>query len=246
MSRRHDADPEAVRDELAAYALGALEPEEERALERHLEGCESCRSRLRWLSPAIDVLPASVEQLEPPRRLKRSLMTIVAAEAADAEREARAADRPRSRRSFAASLLRPAAALATLTLIALGVAIGLLASGDEDGGGPSASSTVIEARAIGAPRGVDAELQLFRDGPAMLTASQLPPLADDEVFQLWIERGDRVLPGSTFVADRHGSAEQAIAQDLGGARGIAVTREPRGGSESPTTPPFMEVPLRGS
>ena len=50
---------------LAAYALGAL-PEEERARLRGISPLPQCRAELEWLRSAVDVLPASVPQVEPP------------------------------------------------------------------------------------------------------------------------------------------------------------------------------------
>ncbi len=58
-------------EDIAAYALGALDPGEAAELERHVEGCERCRSELRWLTPAARSLPESVERREPPRELRR-------------------------------------------------------------------------------------------------------------------------------------------------------------------------------
>ena len=72
------------RDDLAAYSLGALALDEAGALERHVAGCDACRDHLRWLTPALDVLPASVEQLTPPDSLRDGLMATVRAESADA------------------------------------------------------------------------------------------------------------------------------------------------------------------
>jgi anti-sigma factor RsiW len=43
-------DHDRFDEDLAAYALGALPPDDAAELERHLEGCEVCRQQLRWLS----------------------------------------------------------------------------------------------------------------------------------------------------------------------------------------------------
>ena len=42
--------------------LGALEPGEAAELERHAEDCERCRAEMRWLTPAVEALPESVER----------------------------------------------------------------------------------------------------------------------------------------------------------------------------------------
>src|SRR6478752_7068106 len=68
-------------EDLAAYALAALEPGEAAEFERHLAGCERCRAELRWLVPAVQSLPESIERQEPPRRLRESLMAEVWADA---------------------------------------------------------------------------------------------------------------------------------------------------------------------
>ena len=57
-------------DALGAYALGALPEDEAERVRRHLEGCPKCRAELDGLRVAVDALPASVEQVEPPPELK--------------------------------------------------------------------------------------------------------------------------------------------------------------------------------
>ena len=78
MSERfqNSASHDELREDLAAYALGALEEPEAERLRAHLEGCEECRRQLRWLEPAVELLPRTVEQLEPPVRLRLSLIHI--------------------------------------------------------------------------------------------------------------------------------------------------------------------------
>ena len=56
-------------------------------------------TRLRWLSPAVDVLPAAVEQRTPPPSLRENLMATVRAEAAPSARRRREPRRERRRAS---------------------------------------------------------------------------------------------------------------------------------------------------
>ena len=76
-----------LRDDLAAYALGALEEAEAERVRIHLDRCEECRRQLRWLEPAVELLPRTVEQLEPPPGLRDSLLETVRAETPAAARE---------------------------------------------------------------------------------------------------------------------------------------------------------------
>jgi anti-sigma factor RsiW len=86
---------ERYEDELAAYMLGALEREEAQAFEAHLAECGRCQARERWLRTSLDVLPSSVEQLEPPPELRERLLETVRAEAGVAEEAPRRPTTPR-------------------------------------------------------------------------------------------------------------------------------------------------------
>lgn len=77
-----DTNHERWNDDLAAYMLGALDPEETVELERHAERCERCRNQLRWLTPAVQALPDSVERLEPPQKLRSRILAEVRSDVA--------------------------------------------------------------------------------------------------------------------------------------------------------------------
>lgn len=240
MSHPANNEHERLRDDVAAYALGALGDEERAALERHLESCEACRERLGWLQPAVDVLPASVEQRTPPESLRESLLTTVRGEANDAGQAHRA--RPRARRRWrwqGARALRPAVGFAVLLLLTAGVATGYLLRGTDD-----PEPTFIEAQTPSGLAGdVSATLER-RAGSATLHVHELPKLDPDEVYEVWVERAGGVEPGPLFVPRSDGTAEAAVPGSLAGAESVLVTREPRGGSEQPTNPPLLEAPLQ--
>src|SRR5687768_4726496 len=90
MSDHTRSDHTRYQDDIGAYLLGALNDLERQAFERHLAGCGDCQQELERLRPAADALPGSVKQMEPPPRLKASLMDVV-------EREAEAAQQPAAR-----------------------------------------------------------------------------------------------------------------------------------------------------
>ena len=229
-----NSEHEERHDDLAAYAVGALPPPEVAALEQHLAECEACRARLRWLEPAVDLLPASVEQRTPPPALRERLMATVRAEADEP-----AGNLPRGRESRWERLprfaLRPAIGFAAAVLLVGGAFAGYALRGN-----PEDESTLIEVRAA-SPDLASATLER-QDGSATLHVDELPGIRRDEVYEVWVQRAGVMEPASTFVPRDDGTAEAAVGP-LEGAEGVFVTREPRGGSERPTTAPVLEAPL---
>lgn len=64
----------------ALYALGALEGEEARAFESHLEeGCDACRSELREFDSVVGSLGLAAPEAEPPADARARLLERVAA-----------------------------------------------------------------------------------------------------------------------------------------------------------------------
>jgi anti-sigma-K factor RskA len=221
---------ERRRDELAAYLLGALEPGEAAELERHLAGCEECRTELEWLRPAVQILPESVQRVEAPPQLRARLMEQVHSEA-----ESVPAPRRERRWSIGGWSLRPVAGLAALVLVVAAVAAYAIGSGDSGG---AHTTTVV----TGHSPGVVAEV--VRDGgTGTLHLTNLHQLPSDKVLQAWVERDGRVVSAKTlFVPNQDGTASATI-DDMEGVKTVMVTAEPRGGSVQPTSPPIVSVSI---
>jgi anti-sigma-K factor RskA len=230
------ADGERLHDDLAAYALGALEPSEAGELERHIDDCESCRERLEWLRPAVDVLPASVEQRSPPESLRENLLATVRAESAATESHPAPAPWWQSLRAVVA---RPAVAMTVLIVLTVGVAAGYLirGSGEEMSGG------LVSATPLG-PQAAQVSATLERHGDsATLHVQEMPELDPDEVYEVWVRRAGVMEPRSIFILGMDGGAEAAVPGPLGDADAVLVTAEPRPGSPQPTSEPLLEAPL---
>jgi anti-sigma-K factor RskA len=225
------------RADLAAYLLGSLEAEEVEAMEDHLQGCERCREELRWLRPAVDVLPESVPQLEPPPGLKARLMAEVRSDAAS-EVVPEPAVRPARRGRFAGLrglFLRPAVALGAAAVLAAGALGYVLASGGGE------QTTTIAARGSEAVR---ATLEQRGDS-GTLQMTGLRQLPGSDVYQAWVQRGNRIVPSSLFEPRRDGTASAAIPHQLEGANKVMVSVEPEGGSDQPTSSPIVTLELSG-
>jgi anti-sigma-K factor RskA len=226
------SDHDRRSDEIAAYLLDALEPGEAAELERHLAGCEECRTELEWLRPAVQLLPESVERIEAPQELRGRLMEQVRAETG------RAVPAARQRTPVGGILgwrLRPAVGLAALLLVVAGAAAYAIGgSGSDDGG----TTTVVS----GHSHGVTAEM--IRDGESgTLHLANLRQLPRDEVLQAWVQRGERVESAKTlFVPNPDGTASAPI-DEMEGVSTVMVTAEPRGGSMQPTSAPIVSVSM---
>jgi anti-sigma-K factor RskA len=220
-------------DDIAAYMLGALEPDEAAGLERHLESCERCREEMRWLEPAVHSLPEAVERREPPKQLRQSLMAEVRADARSEQASARASW---WRGLWEARGLRVATGFAVVALLVAGV-VGYEVGRDGSDGGESGSTIVRQFDGI--------TVRMVSEGEGgklhLSGVDQLPP---DKVLEAWVEReGEVEAVPALFVPDRHGEAETTV-EDMTGVTTVMVTKEPRGGSESPTGEPLvtMSVP----
>ncbi|HYU60024.1 MAG TPA: anti-sigma factor [Solirubrobacterales bacterium] len=219
-------------EELAAYALDALDPDEARRVEAHLAECERCRADLRWLEPAVDVLAESVVQATPPARLREELVAITRS-------EARQAQPGGWRPGWRAWALRPATAIAATAIVAAGIAGYALRGGGTEGG-PAVSEVPFES----APAAMGAVAVLERHGDsATLRVSNMPAIEDDDVYQVWIQHRDAVEPSSAFRPDTSGDATTTIPADLAGADAVLVTEEPERGRTRPTLPPLFEADL---
>jgi anti-sigma-K factor RskA len=222
-------------EDLAAYMLGALDDAEARQFERHLQSCAACRAEQRALAGAIEVLPSSVEQIEPPPELRERLMEKVRAEAAPATRPQR---QPSRRRLLPGLSLRPALALGAAALIAVGVAGGWLLRG---GGGET--TTVAARPTAAAPPTVRGEIVKTKDG-ALIKVVGLPQ-RPRRVYEVWLRRrgSTTVQPSSLFEVRSNGTGSAGIPGNLHGVAEVMVSSEPEGGSSQPTTKPVLRATL---
>jgi anti-sigma factor RsiW len=232
-------------DDCGAYLLGALGDRERQAFEAHLAACAECREEVDRLRPAADALPRSVTPLAAPPRLKRSLMDVVEREAG--QREPARARTPLRRRlgdlvpSFAGT--RPAVAwVSAAVLVAVGIAggigIGQLASGDDE---RTVSASVDRTRVPTA----SASLVVPDGGEdgAILRVNGLPRVKASRVYQVWVQRGDEVIAGPTFLPDARGSGAAAVPESVKDADAVMVTRERRGGAPAPSEEPILRVDI---
>ena len=223
-------------ESVGAYALGALPELDAQVFERHLMGCELCQEELGRLTRAVEALPRSVAPYEPPPSLKASLMEQVRAEAPE-PRPARG----RRRLSLSLPRLRPAVAWAAAAILVAGV---LLGYGVSQLGGDAGETRTLQAQV---------DMSQLPDGTASLSVPDdesrgsvlrvegLPDAGKDRVYQVWVERDGQVVPVSIFDVDGSGNGAAAVPESLDGVSAVMVTREPKGGSMTPSEAPVLRV-----
>lgn len=64
-----------------------------------------------------------------------------------------------------------------------------------------------------------------------------------QVYQLWMIEDGQAVPGPTFMPDADGQATVQVTGDAATAQAMAITMEPDGGSETPSTTPIMQGDL---
>lgn len=222
-------------DNLPAYLLGALDPDEASDLERHSERCGRCRAELRWLEPALGILSETVERIEPPPRLRRRLLDEV-------EADAKRFSEPGSGRGrWAMDKLRrglgwrPVVAAVTLVILVLAVTGHPIGSND-DGATPEAVATFRSAGMAG----VTGEVRR-RGAVGELRLAGVRPLPNDRVLEAWVRRRGVIEPvRGLFAPDRDGEASARLA-DLRGVDLVMITVEPAGGTRAPTNAPLASI-----
>lgn len=246
---------EQFADDLAVYALGALEGPEKEALERHLEECASCRSELQELQGNAMLLALSAVGPLPPAHLRKRLLRAVARE----QRE----NVLTPRRSLW-WLVVPYAVSASLIVLAVFLwsetrslhqtiaKLGQRQSENETQlrqaqdlihtltSPESKRITLAPVKAQPQPQGK--AYYLSGSGHLIFLANNLAPLPANKVYELWlIPSTGSPLPAGLFQPDSRGTATIVNPPLPAGveAKAFAITIEPAGGSPAPTSEPIM-------
>jgi anti-sigma-K factor RskA len=232
-----------MEDLVAAYVLGALDPEEAGRVEAHLEGCAGCREIAARLARVVSVIPLAGEASSPPERLRSRILAAVAAEPNSAPPPARrrfqVAPLPRLQRlpsrvpAWAATAL-----VAAVVAFALGAGIGSRLAH------VTSPSTASEFTISGSGELAGAQarvISLKQEGVVFVEFSGLPQLGSTRVYELWIiPAGAAPEPAGVFIPDPDGSKVLVLSRNFKGQVIMAVTREPGpGGSSAPTEQPPM-------
>jgi anti-sigma-K factor RskA len=224
------------RNDLVAYALGALEPDEDREIEAHAPSCARCKRELEALVPAVAVLGESVEQLEPPPELRERVLAEVRADIARSEAERAGTPPRRPRRGWRGLLARPAIAVGLA--IAIAAVGGYVIAGNDENGGPQETTVPVVAE-----QGIGGTLAVA-ENTSMLNLHGMARLQGREVYQVWVAKGQSLRPASSFIPDSNGRAITSVDGDLTPGTRVMVTREPQPGRTTPTPPILLSATVQ--
>jgi anti-sigma factor RsiW len=223
-----------VHDLTAAYALDALDPEDAREYEVHLARCERCREELAELSQAATALAYASEAPPPSPELRARIL-----QEASRERSNVVPLTPRWVRPLAV-----AAAVAAIVAIGLGLwATSLSNKLDSKERALAVQERVAQilarpdSRQVAFDRGT---LIVSRGGEAALVLRNLEEPKPGRTYEAWVaETGSKPRPAGLF----EGGDVVAVPLDQPVPEGAAVlvTEEPDGGTQAPTSDPFVQV-----
>ena len=224
---------DALHDLTAAYALDALDPEDARRYEAHLAHCARCHDELAELSEAAGALAYATEASAPPPALRARIL-----DQARAERPNVVPLRPRWLRPVIA-----AAAVAACAAVGLGLWAASL-SGKLDRSEAKLANQQRVAQILADPgshkisfsRGT---LVVAPDGRGALVLTKLADPGSGRTYEAWVADGGAPQPAGLFS----GGTTIAVPLDKRVRDGatVMVTEEKAGGTEAPSSAPFLIV-----
>jgi anti-sigma factor RsiW len=202
---------EDLHELTAAYALDALDDDERREFEAHLDDCAECRAELAELSGTVGALAYAAEGPAPPDELRNRILVAAREEGPSNV----VALRPRRTRLYAGAALAAVAAVA----LAIGLWTGL------SGGGSSPDKLALSVKVDG--------------GVAQMTVTGLPDAPAGKTYEIWVIKGPT--PKRAGVFHQGGKQTVTLSRPVPPGATVAITLEKAGGVEAPTSQPLVST-----
>jgi anti-sigma-K factor RskA len=225
-------EPGHCGEDVAAYALGALEPAEAEAFAGHLENCAVCRDELEAFQQVVDLLPMTAPAFKASPKLRRRVRRAIDDEPR-VETAGAAGMRRREWMRMPQWLPRPVLGVAA-GLAVIAVVLVLVLTG-------GSSSRVVQAQVVGHG---SASLKIS-GGRAELVVQHFTPPPSGKIYEVWLVHGKQApQPTSAlFDVDTDGNSDVDVPGSLQGVSQVLVTPEPAGGSKVPTHTPVIAATL---
>ncbi|MFI7612673.1 anti-sigma factor domain-containing protein [Nonomuraea terrae] len=258
-----------MNDELhalsGAYAVHALPYAERARFEAHLPGCPACAAEIRHLRETAARLAETAAEPPPPSlrprllataRTRRSLAEGEAALLGEEERGPR-----RRRRQGRGRVPAGVAAIAVAAAVALGVLaldarrdLGELTARNAELAAVLAAPDAETVRRPATSGGTGTVVISRAMGRMVFASSGLPELPVGRTYELWLMGPDGPRPAGLLGeggagdgdGDGDGTTTPVVLPAGPGDGHVALTVEPAGGSDSPTTLPVLLAALPGA
>ena len=250
---------ERFEDLKDAYVLNALPEEERRSFEQYLAAHPERQAEIDELGAVAGLLAFAPDGHEPPPELRERLMQAVEAEAAPVARSSE--ERPSAFARFLGYIGGRGLALGAAALLVIGLLSWnlLLQNEVEDLQGQVQDSQgqvqdlqakvqdaqqtqTVQLTGTWASQGAEAEVASISNNRIVLVANNMPSVPEGQTCQIWVIKGDVPEPSGLF---QPGGQETAapITTPIKKGDTVAVTVEPAGGSEQPTSDPVLSAEL---
>jgi hypothetical protein len=249
-------------EELAAgYVLGALEPDDEQAFQRHLEGCPTCQANVRELEAVVGELAYSAPPVDPPDTVWAGIRRQIMPEArrgAVPGPAATAAGQGAGRRLRLLPGLAAAAAILLVVVLSLWNLnlrdqnavqrdrIAALERATQLANDPTAKLVALDDNPAAPPGAQAAVIASTLEDRGVLLIENLPPLQRGRVYELWGIPADQDPAAAAEKAlvfvplRRTGTQTLQFEVPIQPGTTFAITDEPGpDGSEKPTTQPLL-------
>jgi anti-sigma-K factor RskA len=214
MMRAHD---ESMLELAALRGIDALEPEEAALIDRHMFECAECCAEFARSRAAGTALALSASAPPPASLRERVLSSAV---------------KIRRIRPWYRQTAVQAAAAAAVVLIAVGSWV------------VTHRTTEQQFAAKCTPSGLECGAVVASGGSLRLQAHGLHALPAGKVYQAWIIHPEQTpIPEPTFTVSNSGEGSVEMPGTPGKGDVVAVTIEPDGGSQAPSTKPVLVASL---
>ncbi len=244
------------------YALDALTPDEKAAVDAHLAACAQDHSEIASLGGLAPALASQAEPVGAPASLKRRVLEAYAADNPGVARSAPlgldAVDgapnlvAPAARRRRAPNWLGWAAAGVAVVLLAALSVYGLNLRQQADQANQRAEQIAAAVAAMTAPgsqvailhgtgaaQGVNGFAAFPASGGGYVVMTDVPDAPSGMTYQAWFIVDGQASSAGLMTVGPDGNLVASGMEPLPGTQVVAVTLEPTGGSEQPTSQPII-------
>jgi hypothetical protein len=226
-----------VHPNLAAFALGGLDSEEETEVRRHLALCPSCREKLAEFEEVSQALEAAPPLADPPPYLKDEILSYVRAEKLPSSTNEQLPSSRDSRSKNLPLFVPGVAAAALVAVVALGIFFGLHTES------PVATIQLTPVEKENYWGVAELHPQPSGNQQVELKLNNLDEPGPDSYYEAWFSSGEEYIGAGTFTVTDSGQTDVVLtappqARDY---PTFLVTEQPATGDTAPSN----KVVLKG-